>query len=159
MPHQRLFLIHPQGSWLLLLVVEIIGRNPNFCNWTTRWVVCLCVFLRCCCVLCWPFYWSSRFVCLGSLSPFLDTTKLAASRRAWLAGANPRWPRPTSSTPSPTTSARIPPCSPGRSETGSWPKAFATRRMFPASAPLTGNHTATMQPINSIAQNPFYFIL
>lgn len=72
-----------------------------------------------------------------------------------MAGANPRWPRPTSSTPSPTTRERIPPCSPGRYETGSWPKAFATRRMFPASVPLTGNHTRTMQPINSIARkNP-----
>ena len=81
------------------------------------------------------FYWSLSSWFFSALG----TTRRAASRRAWLAGASRKWPRPTSSTPSPTTSARTQQCSPGRYETGSWPKASATRRMFPASAQLTGN--------------------
>ena len=69
---------------------------------------------------------------------FVGITKRGASRRVWLAEANRKWPRPTSSTPLPITSERIPPCLPGKFATDCSPRASATRRTSPASAPSIG---------------------
>ena len=67
------------------------------------------------------------------------TTKRAASNRVLSAARSLRWPPQKSSTKSPTTKGRIPPCSPGRSETGCWRRECVTATRCPAWAPLTGD--------------------
>lgn len=67
-----------------------------------------------------------------------DTTRQEASKPAWLADRNPKWPRLPSSTQLPTTRGRIRQCSPGRYATACSPKASVHRTMSPAYHPLTG---------------------
>ena len=67
------------------------------------------------------------------------TTRRAASNRVSSAAQSQRWPPRKSLTKSQTTKGRIPPCSPGRSETDCWQRECVTATRCPAWAPLTGD--------------------
>lgn len=72
-------------------------------------------------------------------SPSPVIMRPAASSLASSVALSPRWPPQRWWTKSQSTRGRTPPCSPGRSETGCWPRVCATATRCPASAPLTGD--------------------